>query len=151
MEEKRSCPICGEEFLTKRPDKIYCSSICAKKGHYLKQKERREKTEGICPTCGEKFQRDGNGKFCSERCEKLFKGKTERTCGVCGKKFFPTHQHIAFCSDECRKKKKNILDRNRRPKPEKKPGTSISEIVKEATARGMTYGKYVEAMEKGIL
>ena len=91
MEEKRSCPICGEEIL---------------------------------------------------------KGKTERTCGVCGKKFIPTHQRIAFCSDECRKKKKY-----NKPKIEtrKQAGTSISEIVKAATARGMTYGKYVEAMEKGIL
>lgn len=150
MEEKRSCPICGEEFLTKRPDKIYCSSICAKKGHYLKQKERREKTEGICPVCGEKFQRDGTTKCCSKNCEQILRGKTERTCGVCGKKFFPTHQHIAFCSDECRKKKKYPRSE---PKTEtrKKPGTSISEIVKEATARGMTYGKYVEALEKGIL
>ena len=149
MEEKRSCPICGEEFLTKRPAKIYCSSTCAKKGDYLKRKERRKKAEGICPTCGEKFQRNGNGRFCSERCEKLFKGRKERTCGVCGKNFFPTHQNIAFCSDECREKKKYYKPKEK--EPHKKAGTSISEIVKAATARGMTYGKYVEAMEKGIL
>lgn len=147
MEEKQICPVCGEEFFRKTSKKIYCSGICARKAHYLKQKERRNKVEAICPGCGKKFQRSGNGRCCSERCENIFRGKEEKICGFCGKKFFPTKENKAFCSEDCRKKKNYYKPKN----PEKTKKTSISEIVKAAMARGMSYGKYVEALEKGIL
>lgn len=55
----------------------------------------------------------------------------KRSCPICGEE-------------------KNTINQ-RKKEPNKKAGTSISEIVKAATARGMTYGKYVEALEKGIL
>lgn len=146
MEEKLYCPICGEEFTRKKWNKKYCSSICARKGHYLKHKDARQKKEAICPVCGKSFQRNGNGKCCSEKCLNIIKGKKERACGVCGKSFVPTHENIKFCSEECRKKKSY----RKKPAVEVKK-TTLNEIAALARKHGMSYGKYVEALERGVL
>ena len=54
----------------------------------------------------------------------------------------PTQDHKKFCSAECKKNAKKV----EKPKPIKK--INISEIARNARELGMSYGKYVEYLEK---
>jgi ribosomal protein L20 len=58
-----------------------------------------------------------------------------------------TKEHRKFCSAECKKKAK-YPQKEEKPKPFKK--ISISEIARIAREKGLSYGKYVEALEKGL-
>ena len=73
--------------------------------------------------------------------------KDEVVCKTCGKPFSPTKEHRKFCSAECKKKAK-YPQKEEKPKPFKK--ISISEITRIAREKGLSYGKYVEALEKGL-
>lgn len=51
MTFKRICPICGEDFETTSPGRIYCNPVCSKEGDRRKQaiyrKEHREEHRGL--------------------------------------------------------------------------------------------------------
>lgn len=60
------CPVCGEIFLQKRKERIYCSSEC-------RTKDRLKRLTLVCDECGEKFERvechvRGKHNFCSKEC-----------------------------------------------------------------------------------
>ena len=81
--------------------------------------------------------------------------KEVRKCEICGKPFVANNVIVVCCSDECRRKRRNILDAEYRKKyksvgiekkKKKKPTKSIAEIAVEARKAGMTYGQYVAQM-----
>lgn len=57
-------------------------------------------------------------------------------CDTCNQRFRANYPTQAFCSMECRQKKKQKFDRK------KKPDQSIMEIVRLADAEHLTYGQY---------
>lgn len=71
-----------------------------------------------------------------------------RKCCICGKEFEACqHNHIC-CSSECRyeKTKRDSRTRKRARRKKDKP-KSLRELSVEATAHGMSYGKYVAMLE----
>lgn len=113
-----------------------------------------------CKICGKEFEKNSHCQiYCSANCRN--KGKLEKMkearqreaktrikekpiafCRSCHKAFTPNSKYKAYCSDECRKTGK---------KPYRKNTVSVGEINAKARAAGMSYGKYVEAVEKGAI
>lgn len=61
------CEICGKRFISKRPNKKYCSMTCATRKHHGKGAYKTFVTE--CIYCKQFFITDrGNQRTCSERC-----------------------------------------------------------------------------------
>ena len=44
---KKTCPICGRDFLAKSKKRIYCSEACSEKAKRMREAERKE-AEEIC-------------------------------------------------------------------------------------------------------
>ena len=117
----------------------------------------------ICKRCGKHFEhgnvhtfycsrecRDANRK---ERAKAKNKGiqEIEKECLYCGKLFKQMGHKQKYCSMECRKEmtKSNERRKAMEKKPKKKVST-LKEVTMEARKHGMTYGKYVALIEKGI-
>jgi predicted nucleic acid-binding Zn ribbon protein len=147
--------LCGKEFEKKSNNQKYCSLECLRKAGYEKQKQKRRiiSDHAICAVCGAEFKRKGKEKVCSDVCRNVVLKRTEKVCKVCGKHFIATRQNIKFCSDECRAKNKKAAhewQKAEEKKPEKKI-LSISAIAKKARKLGLSYGKYIEAIENGAI
>lgn len=146
------CPICGKEFIKTAPSRKYCSEECA---HIAKKKNmtKARKTGNYitCPICNTKFKSRGLGRFCSEECKNAYYDKKpmQKVCIWCGKTFIPSRSNVVFCSDKCRKHRKDAEENPRYTSYE--PGKNISDVARKARESGMSYGKYVEALERGIL
>jgi predicted nucleic acid-binding Zn ribbon protein len=138
------CQCCGKEFKSKANSQKYCSQECYGKARAARDKAAREKRkeQAVCVVCGKTFKRKGYEKICSEECRKVSRKVHERVCRTCGKVFMPTQDHKKFCSAECKKNAKKV----EKPKPIKK--LNISAIARNARELGMSYGKYVEYLEK---
>ena len=100
---KKTCPICGREFETRKILQVYCSNACA-------AAKRSEETRPvkICLSCGKEFKpRKGNRqKYCSNKCRYAAwrfhpKFMAEKNCVVCGKKFKPRKRGQKYCSRGC--------------------------------------------------
>lgn len=138
------CQCCGKEFEQKAHSQKYCSQECYKTVRAIREKQKREerREKAICVICGKNFKRQGCEKVCSEECRKVSKKVQERRCGNCGKIFMPNREHKKFCSEECKKGLKKVEI----PNPIKK--LNISAVARNARKAGMSYGKYVEYLEK---
>lgn len=82
--------------------------------------------------------------------------KIKVKCIFCGREYESDTNKDSFCSKECKRLRINQLSANYRksyerfniPVAKKKvPFKSLDEVMKEAEAAGMTYGKYVAMME----
>lgn len=65
------CAVCGKEFDTTNPRRIYCSKKCNSRAKYLRSttgEVRRAKRNLICKNCGKKFQSEKRAHFCSDEC-----------------------------------------------------------------------------------
>ena len=76
--KKKTCPICGEEFIPTSNRQIYCSNECWQKAYKEKKEESRQ----------------------AERGDHLYR---KRVCSVCGKEFWPVNSQQKRCSDECKR------------------------------------------------
>ncbi|MGN1187126.1 MAG: recombination protein NinG [Lachnospiraceae bacterium] len=73
-----------------------------------------------------------------------------KTCAVCGKEFEPIHHRQIFCSNECKKSRRNEQARryNAKSKAEKLKNENketlhesrFEELTAEARSRGISYG-----------
>ena len=115
------CKCCGKQFEHMSAVRLYCSSECYDKVNRARAKKRG--TKGI--------------------------QEVEKNCEYCGKEFTQRGHKQIDCSVECRKNiMKSSAWKQRVSKP-KKP-SSIKEMAIEARKHGMSYGKYVAMLEKGV-
>ena len=98
MKIKKTCQICGKEFMGS-PNQKYCSP----------------RHDFPCPVCGEIKKNVLNGKR-NQKCQDCASKKVEKTCEICGKKFKGTLSQ-KYCSPRhdfpcprCGKIRKNILN-----------------------------------------
>lgn len=143
------CKHCGKEFVKKSERQKYCTKECrfadeAEKEKKLRRERDAKKPMLICPICGKEFPQgvNKNKKYCSDACRKKANfpdQRVEKICPVCGKWFYPAGRQ-KYCSEECRVRAKLV---------KKKRGmTRLAYEAAEATALGVSYGKY-KAMKAG--
>lgn len=168
--ETRNCKRCGKEFAPKMAKQIFCCMECKNKFYY---EEQRTIITRRCATCGETFypQRGQNAaKYCP-KCAEAEGIKRKRFCPICGTLILSSYAR--YCCDECKKEARRRADRAQREQlaqekksfehglsTENKPlehrkkllstGKDLATMVREALEHGMTYGKYVEMLEKGL-
>lgn len=70
MMEKRTCPVCGKEFVPKGTTQKYCGIECKNRVYY----QPREPQRRVCVVCGKVFVAKGTGstgqKYCGKECIK---------------------------------------------------------------------------------
>lgn len=146
------CKICGKEFEKKyHTRQLYCSEECAKKARYERDWKKKHNGKSICVFCGKEFVKKTPSVYCSPECKRSFLEDTilKATCKVCGKKFTPTPHLKKFCSETCRElalHHKIEIARNLVAKEK-----SLAEINALARANGLSYGKYVDLKERGLI
>ena len=150
MSEKKSfikkCPFCGEKFITQYEQKKFCCLKC--KNAFNSRKARKERCEKICARCGKRFstKKRHSAKFCVDCSGEMKK----RFCAFCNKEL--PKGRVKYCSDECcrKNKQKFIFEEEKISTNEKllSIGKDINSIVKSALEHHMSYGKYVEMLEK---
>lgn len=63
----KTCPFCGEEFVPKRSDQVYCKPKCRDAAKW--ERKKPVLTERICPICGNSFMPTRNNHVCcTEQC-----------------------------------------------------------------------------------
>lgn len=149
--KQKQCAYCGGEFYAKNATAKYCCDKCRRMyGH--------EQRKLHCEVCGAPVPY-GRSTYCSEKCHlKAANEKRLRTrgkmCEQCGKPL-PPHKK-RFCSGKCAQKYNYSV-----PKPlstslstvstnEKllSTGRDLVSMAKAAREHGMSYGKYLEMLEK---
>lgn len=162
---KKICPYCGKEFISDNKQKIYCSKSCQIYINLEKQQKKRAeekpKVNSIhkCELCGKEFiAKTVNSKYCGEEClikvtnqrkrEKNLKRKANMLCMECGKPI-GEYRSSVYCSKKCQyeaSKRRLRESKPKKPKPkrQRKPKLSISEICRLAASEHLTYGQYVE-------
>lgn len=164
---KKICPYCGKEFISDNKQQLYCSKKCQIFINLEKQKNKRaeEKAKSKvnlvhkCELCGKKFIANNiKSKYCSKEClikvmnrrkrEKNLNRKANMLCMECGKPI-GEYRSSVYCSKKCQyeaSKRRLRESKPEKPKPkrQRKPKLSISEICKLAASEHLTYGQYVE-------
>jgi len=77
----------------------------------------------------------------------------EKNCAICSSRFQPTRSWQLCCSKECTYERQKIMARwnkKTKPKVKKVKKLSLQELSVEARKHGMSYGKYIALVEKGI-
>lgn len=76
----KTCPKCGQEFITGRHEQVFCSLKCRKNYNWHKRHKKEEITEQkICAYCGQEFTSHNKlQKYCSVRCKNNFCNKNYR-------------------------------------------------------------------------
>jgi len=70
---KNKCPVCKNEFESKRSDKIWCSEACYKKAKYYEQHPKPTLT---CLGCSKEFiPKKSDQKYCSPICQRHYSNK----------------------------------------------------------------------------
>jgi 5-methylcytosine-specific restriction endonuclease McrA len=63
----KTCPFCGEEFVPKRSDQVYCKEKCRDAAKW--ERIKPVFTERVCPICGKAFMPSRNNHVCcSSKC-----------------------------------------------------------------------------------
>ena len=109
-----SVNICGVEFKTTYPKKIYCSKHCRLKASNMRNSKGvygKALRKAKCPICGKKFETLNPFQiYCSPKCKgvqyyaKATKREANllRKCEICGAEFVTDRYHHLYCSDKCR-------------------------------------------------
>ena len=98
MENKKMiCKICGKEFETAHPSKLYCSRRCLDE-FWKYENKRQRKRKGKCAYCGKEFERLQNEAYCSTEHRLLdFSRKIQlKKCETCVYSYRATPDFI-FC------------------------------------------------------
>ncbi|MFI3272334.1 MAG: hypothetical protein R3Y11_09590 [Pseudomonadota bacterium] len=119
---RKTCPFCGEEFVTNRSVQKYCSILCCNTSHAERTLQRYHKNKKIifykkvCELCGKNFTTTNNNKkTCSFQCayDMVAQKNRERNanknkekehvvqCKRCGKVFKTHSRRKKYCSVEC--------------------------------------------------
>lgn len=110
-------------------------------------RRKKQPQIAICKACGAEFEKPATKRedFCSAKCRREWFGGVvlPKRCVGCNKEFFPTSENKTYCPECKANGYKPII------KPKEK--SSLPEIVAKARALGLSYGKYVEALEKGLV
>lgn len=148
-EHEAICVVCGKSFISKAAGK-YCSDECRKKA----SKERfsasyvpreRKGHEAICAVCGKSFIAHSSGKYCSDECRKKAKLDQQKAYRKRFRKDFyedddlSTDEILLSTQEKTASTNEKLLS----------TGRDLWSIAKAAFEHGMTYGKYVEALESG--
>ena len=148
--EAKACIRCGKEFYTMRSSTArFCSGKC-------RRMYRHEQKELHCVVCGAPIPY-GKQTYCSNECyKKAIIDLKRRNSGVCIECGAPLPSRKGkYCSKKC--ERKHIRDALKPQKPlstvstAKKTlehGCDLESMVKAALEHHMTYGKYVEMLEK---
>jgi hypothetical protein len=100
---------CNEHLTSRKSTRKYCSQECYRLDHPNRPSRKKVR---ICtlPGCGKQIHRRGNGrKFCSVECSvKARKKLTPLCCPSCDTEFSPKRFRQIYCSDKCRKNKKEF-------------------------------------------
>lgn len=148
--EAKACIHCGKEFYALRSSTArFCSGKC-------RRMYRHEQKELHCKVCGAPIPY-GKQVYCSNECYKKaiidLKKRNGGVCIECGAPLPP--RKSKYCSKKC--ERKHIRGTLKPQKPlstvstAKKPfehGCDLVSIAKAALEHHMTYGKYVEMLEK---
>ena len=148
------CRICGKKFETADGRRAFCCGKCANEWEALRLKRKGKKTL-FCAECGKPFERNSpSQKFCSEECAKKAqkrKPMQHKVCAWCGKAFETSGILTKYCSDECRRAALAEHKRKHKRKEEakEKGAAALNRLAREALEHHMSYGKYIEWLEKG--
>lgn len=148
--EAKACIYCGKEFYALRSSTArFCGGKC-RRMYWHEQKELH------CVVCGAPIPY-GKQVYCSNECYKKaiidLKKRNGGVCIECGAPLPP--RKSKYCSKKC--ERKHIRDALKPQKPlstvstAEKPlehGCDLASMVKAALEHHMTYGKYVEMLEK---
>lgn len=95
----------------------------------------------------------------SELCE-IQSEYSGKACPICGKRFV-AYTKRKYCSDECSRiaqanSKKSVNSEKRKEKKKEKHVSQLTELTREARAKGMSYGqlqaqKYLEQMKGAVV
>lgn len=139
----KQCAYCGGEFYAKNANKRYCSERCRQMWLH-QQKDLR------CEVCGKPIP-FGKRTYCSDKCRikaaAMSKRKPTGTCVQCGAPLPPGRRK--FCSKKCELRynfgaQKSVSTN----KTLLSTGQDLVSMAKAAREHGMTYGKYLEMIEK---
>jgi len=104
---------CKEKLVSRKSTRKYCSQDCYRLDHPNRPSRKKVR---LCtlPDCGKQIKRRGNGrKFCSVTCSvKARKKLLPVNCPTCEKQYQPARFRQIYCSDECRKNKKEFTLKN---------------------------------------
>lgn len=136
LTEERHCNVCGKMYIPKTFRQSTCSLDCgSKRRSVIKSDVLPIKT---CEVCGKQYKPTRpEQRVCSVECIR-FLNKNYRTgkCAVCGAPY-ERKNNSKTCSKEC-----SQIYRNK-PKKKKPRVSPLVEVVRQANAAGMSYGKYM--------
>ena len=150
MSTIKKCLYCGKKFKSENKNQLYCSYDCRLQAMYKRNREKyvpkeRKGHEAICEICGKSFIAHASGKYCSDECRKKaklewFKAHKKRFC----KDFYEdddlsTDEILLSTQEKTVSTNEKLLS----------TGRDLWSIAKAAFEHGMTYGKFVEALESG--
>lgn len=85
-----------------KPNNNYCSRSCF---YEILHQKNDHKVISVCEVCSKGFHlppsRKNKAKFCSHKCQGLFKRRKNKQCQQCGTSFRPRKNDSKFCSKEC--------------------------------------------------
>lgn len=117
--EDAECHYCGTKFTPTRPDRIYCTRDCQKKGNRRNRRHFKIKAFRVpiaCGNCGVEFTpfRKPN-KYCSDACcvqDAAVRRRgpiVTKTCVDCNASFETSQSGRLFCSDKCRYRYNRVI------------------------------------------
>lgn len=145
--EVKACKYCGEEFCTLHSSTAkFCGDRC-RRMYWHEQKKLR------CEVCGAPIPY-GKQVYCSDECYKRaiidLKRRKGGVCIECGAALPP--RKSKYCSKECEQAHNRDALKSQKPlSTAKKPlehGCDLASMAKAALEHHMTYGKYIEMLEK---
>lgn len=129
----KQCSICNNQFETKRSHTLFCSTRCASKDKYEKNKLKFERA---CECCNKIFNSPKKyTRFCSPACINTSTKKHEdvkNTCLECNKTFMVSFvkRDRKFCSRSCAT---NFINKNRTEETSNKISTTQKERFENKT------------------
>lgn len=74
---KKTCPVCGKEFVCKNAKRLYCDDHCKELANGRAARERYQKKNAeagpkthICAECGKPFEAENRGIYCGDDCRR---------------------------------------------------------------------------------
>lgn len=81
-----------------------------------------------------------------------------RFCTECGGKYIPKNGKQLTCSEECSRKRRARIEKEQRQDQntrnrirESRVPEGMNEILRECAKRGLSYGKYIQLRDAGML
>lgn len=101
----------------------------------------------ICPNCGQQFRKEGNKKYCCEKCQyaaarerkkEVEKTPRERECKWCGKTFISL-KYNQFCNNDCRNKHEAARKQKKNDEFRQERQSHLDEKLQQAAVQGISY------------